>query len=235
MHAAMNRLNMVGAYEEAELTAARVAACKGGFYETPEGSDEYIGDDKVDNNPIQEAAPGVYEVLPEGWKFQSNDPTHPTTAYKDFMKALLRGISSGIDVSYNYSSIRAGVLDERDVWRDIQSWIAEHFHQVIFEEWLKMALLKQAIRLPQSGYDRWVNVKWQPRGWQWVDPLKDAMSNIKEIEAGTNTASDIAASKGKDLEEIYAELKREKELRDKYGIKTNYDLSVIEIIDKIKD
>jgi lambda family phage portal protein len=245
MHAAMNRLNMVGAYEEAELTAARVAACKGGFYETPEGSDEYVGDGKAANNPIQEAAPGVYEVLPEGWKFQSNDPTHPTTAYKDFLKTLLRGISSGVDVSYNYlasdlenvnySSLRSGVLDEREVWRDIQAWIAEHFHQVIFEEWLKTALLKQAIRLPQSGYDRWVNVKWQPRGWQWVDPLKDAMTNIKEIEAGTNTASKIAAAKGDDLEENYIELAREKKLREHYGITTNYDLSVLEVIDKIKD
>jgi lambda family phage portal protein len=236
---------MVGAYEEAELTAARVAACKGGFYETPEGSDEYVGDGKAANNPIQEAAPGVYEVLPEGWKFQSNDPTHPTTAYKDFLKTLLRGISSGVDVSYNYlasdlenvnySSLRSGVLDEREVWRDIQAWIAEHFHQVIFEEWLKTALLKQAIRLPQSGYDRWVNVKWQPRGWQWVDPLKDAMTNIKEIEAGTNTASKIAAAKGDDLEENYIELAREKKLREHYGITTNYDLSVLEVIDKIKD
>ena len=245
MHAAMTRLNMVGGYEIAELTAARLAAAKNGFYETPPGSDEYIGDDKVDKNPMQEAEPGIYEVLPEGWKFTPNDPQHPTTAYKDFLKALLRGISSGLDVSYNYlandlegvnySSIRAGVLDERDVWRDIQTWISEHFHQVVFEEWLKMGLLTQAIRLPQSGYDRWINVKWQPRGWQWVDPLKDAMSNVKEIEAGLKTAGDIAGEKGRDLEEIYIELEREKKLREKYNLQTNYDLSVLEIIDKIKD
>lgn len=227
MHAAMTRLNMIGGYEEAELVAARLAAAKGGFYETdPEG--QYIGDDQEGDQPIQELEPGMLEALPRGWKFHAYDPQHPTTAFEAFEKAILRGISSGLDVSYNYlandlegvnySSIRAGVLDERDVWRDLQAFLIEHFLMIVFEEWLKMALLTQQVALPSSKFDKFSAAKWQPRGWQWVDPQKDIQAKIMEINAGLNSATDIAAEQGKDLEELYQQLQREMQLLKKYGI-----------------
>ncbi len=227
MHAAMIRLNMIGGYEEAELVAARIAAAKGGFYETnPEG--EYTGDDQEEDQPIQEVEPGTFEVLPEGWKFKEFDPQHPTTAFKDFVKAVLRGISSGLDVSYNYlandlegvnySSIRAGVLDERDVWRDLQAFLIEHFLVPVFEQFLQMALVTQQIELPFSRYDKFIAAKWQPRGWQWVDPQKDIQAKILEINAGLNTGSDIAAEQGKNLEDIYKQLSIELALIKKYGL-----------------
>jgi len=251
MHAALTRLNMIGAYEEAELVAARMGAAKNGFYyyEKGEGEGEYPGDDTTEEggqgSPIQEAEAGHYELLPYGLRFKENDPQHPTTAYKDFIKALLRGIASGVDVSYNflsndlegvnYSSIRAGVLDERDVWRDIQAWISEHFHQVVFEKWLEMAILTGAVKLTFRDFDRWIQTRWQPRGWQWVDPLKDSMSTINEIKAGLKTGSMAAAEKGLDLEETYQQLSYEEELRKKYGIKVSYDLDLLETLAKIQE
>jgi capsid protein len=65
----------------------------------------------------------IQELLP-GQEFAEFNPTHPTTAYKDFMKAVLRSIARGLGMAYttltgdleavNYSSIRAGLLSERD-------------------------------------------------------------------------------------------------------------------------
>jgi lambda family phage portal protein len=140
----------------------------------------------------------------------------------------LRGIASGLDVSYaylandltdvNYSSIRAGVLDERDVWRDVQAFMAEHVLQPIFEEWLEMALLTQKINLPFSKLEKFKKARWQPRGWQWVDPEKDVNAKIMSIENNLETGADIAAEQGKDLEEIYQQLAIEKELKKKYGL-----------------
>ena len=227
MHSAMTRLNMIGAYEEAELVASRIAAAKGGFYEI-ENADEYTGDAHDEDQPMQEVEPGVFETLPQGWKFKEFDPQHPTTAFKDFVKSILRGISSGLDVSYNYlandlegvnySSIRAGVLDERDVWKDLQKFLIEHFHVPIFEKWLEMALLTQQIALPFSKYEKYAIAKWQPRGWPWVDPSKDIQAKILEINSGLNTGAAIAAEQGKDLEEIYKQLAFEMQLIKKYGL-----------------
>lgn len=227
MHAALTRLNMLGAYEEAELVAARIGAAKGGFYENESGDGEYTGDSEEDGNPIQEVEPGHYEVLPKGMKFKAFDPQHPTTAFDAFEKAVLRGISSGLDVSYNYlandlegvnySSIRAGVLDERDVWRDLQRFLIEHFLEPIFNSFLDYALLKQKINLPMD-FEKFSPVKWQPRGWHWVDPMKDIRAKQMAIDSGFETHSDVAAEQGKDYEENLIALAEEKEMREKHKV-----------------
>jgi lambda family phage portal protein len=234
MHSAMTRIKMLDGYEEAELTAARVAASKMGFYTSPAG-EQYTGDDKdAAGNPITDAEPGVFEVLPEGWGFQAYDPQHPTSAFKDFEKAILRGIASGLDVSYNYlandlegvsySSIRAGVLDERDMWRDVQSWVVETLCDDVFTDWLRNSILVGYINLPMNKFDKFNAPIWNPRGWAWVDPLKDIRASIEAINAGLKTASQVAMEQGMDIEEIYEQLSLEQKLRDDYGIKTDFTL-----------
>lgn len=230
MHAAMTRMNMLGGLQEAELVASRISAAKGGFYTSQRG-EEYTGDDSENGSPIQEVEPGIFETLPQGWGFQPFDPQHPTTAFPAFVKSLLQGISSGLDVSYNYlandlegvnySSIRAGVIDERDVWRDLQSYIIEHFLIPVFNTWLEMSLLSGAVNLPFAKIEKFKRVKFQPRGWQWVDPEKDMQAKILAMNSGLDTGADIAAEQGKDLEEIYEQLAREKELRERYNLKLN--------------
>jgi lambda family phage portal protein len=228
IHAALTRLNMLGAYEEAELVASRIAAAKGGFYQSDGSVGEYQGDDTENNNPIQEVEPGIFELLPPGLKFQVFDPQHPTNAYEAFTKSILRGIASGLDVSYNYlandlegvnySSIRAGVLDERDVWRDLQAFLAEHFLQSVFEPFLDMALLTQKIPFSHANFEKYTQTRWQPRGWAWVDPLKDMQAKILGVNSGFDTGANIAAETGQDLEEIYQQLAIEKQLREKYQL-----------------
>lgn len=233
LRTAMARLKMLEGYEEAELTAARVAAAKMGFYTSPAG-ESYHGDDEANGTPISDAEPGVFEVLPEGWGFQTFDPSHPTTAYGEFIKSTLRGIASGLGVSYNYlsgdlegvsySSIRAGVLDERDTWRDIQAWMIETLCDKVYEKWLEYALLTKNLPLPMEKYEKFNAATWQPRGWAWVDPQKDMQASIMAINAGLKTASSVAAESGEDIEDIYIQLAQEAAMREKLGIKTDFNL-----------
>jgi capsid protein len=69
----------------------------------------------------------------------------------------------------------------------------------------------------------------------WVDPLKDMQANVLAIKAGLKTASQVVSEMGYDYEEILLQLKREKELREKYGITTISDAEILEAISKIKD
>lgn len=228
MHSALTRLNMVGGYEEAELVAARIAAAKGGFYKSGTGED-YVADDIDEGTPIQEVEPGHYELLPKGLDFQVFDPQHPTTAFEAFIKAVLRGVASGLDVSYNYlasdltsvnySSIRAGLLDERDVWKELQAFMIEHFSQLIFAEWLRMALLTQMVALPISKYDKFNSARWQPRGWQWVDPQADVEANVLAVGNLQKTHTEVAAERGRDFEEILEERENEEKMIQEHGLK----------------
>ena len=251
MHAAMTGLKMLGGYEEAELVAARLGAAKGGFYKKPQGEQYEQYDEKGNNleteegDPIQEITPGMYETLPAGWDFVQFDPTHPTSAFRDFSKAILRGISSGFDVSYNYlsndlegvnySSIRAGVLDERDMWMMMQSWVIESGMYRIYTEFLKMAMLTQAIPLPMRKFNKFNAPVWMPRRWQWVDPQKDMTANVLAVKAGFKAPSMVVAEMGYDLEDVYAAISRDKKMREEYGITDINDAELMQLLDQINN
>ena len=246
MHTAMTRMKMVNGYEEAELTASRISAAKGGFYVSIDGADEYTGDSTDDRgNIVNELEPGQIELLPKGIDFKEYNPQHPTTAFKDFMKVILRGISSGLDVSYNtlsndlesvnYSSLRSGVLEEREVWKDLQVWLGENFLDDLFSDWLDMALLSKAVPLPYFKYEKFNQPSWLYRGFAWVDPLKDMQANILACKEGLKTHSQIANEMGMDLEELYAELQKEKDLRQKYGITTVSEAEIAQILKQVNN
>lgn len=229
-HTAMGRLRTLGAYEEAELIAARIAASKMGFYKrTGDGAGVLVGDDKDESgNLVQEAAPGMFEELPLGYEFESWNPDHPAGNFGNFVKSCLRGIASGLGVAYtslandlegvNYSSIRSGLLEERDHWRCLQGWLIEHLLQPVFEAWLEMAILRGALNLPMAKFDKFNAIRWQPRGWAWVDPLKDVQASIAAVGAGFKTRAQVVAESGDDIEEVFEQLAKEQQLAAQYGL-----------------
>ena len=230
MHASMTRLHHVGEYEEAELVAARVGAAKMGFYKRPADVVATISGDGKDNdgNLLKSAEPGTMEELPPGVDFVPWSPDHPTDGFPAFIKATLRGISAGLNVSYNslagdlesvnYSSYRAGSLEERDNWRLLQSWVIQTLCTPVYREWLYWSMVSKAVPLPVNKFDKFLNVVWRPRGWDWVDPEKDIEATRKEIMAGLKTRSQVAAEKGLELEDIYQQLAEEEKLAKKYGL-----------------
>ena len=239
MHSAMVRLNNLGGYEEAAVIAARVGASKMGFFQSPDGGGEGLADD-VDPSSGElytEATPGQFGVLPNGYSFQGWDPQYPHQNYDVFVKSCLRGIASGLGVAYNtlsndlegvnFSSIRTGVLEERDNWMVIQNWFIESFLLDVFETWLKWALVNGQITLPTGGalpssrLDIFNKPVWQGRRWQWVDPLKDVQANVEAIKAGLKSRRRVIAEQGLDLDETWTELAAENEKAEQLGISIN--------------
>jgi lambda family phage portal protein len=225
-HPCMTEMRMLGGYVEAELVAARVGAAKIGFlehvdaagYEAPNEDAKYTLD----------ANPGTIETLPPGLKFQAWNPDHPASAFPMFVKSMLRFIAGAMGVSYNalasdlegvnYSSMRSGLLIERDQWKMCQSMVKEDFLQPIFEAWLSMALLSGQLVLDSRDPAKFMEGKWESRGWQWVDPLKDVQASILSVGAGFDSRDAIIAEGGGDVEEVFEQLAEEKKMADSYGL-----------------
>jgi lambda family phage portal protein len=132
MHTAMARMAMLGGYEDAAVTGARVAASAMGFLQSPDGAAALADSDDEVGAPEIVMDPGTFPVLPAGYSVQGWSPNAPNADYGDFVKSCVRGIASGLNVAYNslandlenvnISSIRSGTLEEREAWKAIQSW-----------------------------------------------------------------------------------------------------------------
>jgi len=117
----------------------------------------------------------------------------------------------------NYSSLREGKVTERDTWQMLQAWYAESLHEPVFQDWLVMA--RAAGQIPVKGPLLTIAAhKWQPRGWAWVDPLKDVQASERELALRLTTRTRLAAERGDDLEEILTEWKAEQDLAKSLGV-----------------
>lgn len=228
MAQSMRGLHMTESYREAELVAARVAASKMAFYTSKHG-DGYLGDDiDQDGNLVFEAEAGLIEQLPEGVELTTLDWSHPNSNMGDFVKSSLRGVASGLGVSYNalsndlegvnFSSIRAGVQEEREVWKSLQTFLADHLLNPLFEVWLSTSMLNGALPFPPRKHDKYLDVIWRPRGFSYVDPVKDQQAFEKAVSLGVMSRSEIAAQQGKDFRDVLEELAKEEKLAYELGV-----------------
>ncbi len=225
-------LHMLEKYCEAELVAARTASAKMGWLKFTDAAAMYLaqdGGESIPTEPIKyDAAPGSIETLPPGMEFQAWSPDHPTTAFEAYTKAILRQIASGLGVSYhsltndlenvNYSSIRSGLLIERDTYRRLQQMFVDRFYMPIYEAWMENALLAGAIDVPSRDANKYSFVEFIPRGWQWVDPLKDVNAAILAVQNGFASRHQICAQTGVDFETVLSQLSHESQRQKELGL-----------------
>lgn len=231
----MRRLNDLNGYREAAIVAARVGAAKMGIFVSPDGEPGIATDGKDDQgNFITDATPGTFDTAPPGYDFKSFDPEYPHAQFEAFCKATLRGIASGIGVSYssigndaesvNFSSMRGFVLEERDQWMQIQQWFIDALCDHVFEDWIQYGLASQQIigvggsPLPIAKLDKFRDHAWRARRWTWIDPLKDMAANVLAIENGLDSPQRVAAQQGRDVEDVIEDLRRFQDLCRAKGV-----------------
>ncbi len=237
MHTAIRRLNFIGRYEEAELVGSVLGASKMGFIKGAKGDNASLadliedsgGDEYDDGEQTMSIEPGVIDQLSADEEFIAFDPQHPKSAFDGFMRAVLRGAASGLLVSYpglandlenvNFSSIRQGALEERDMYRCLQQWLIEHLLWRVYDRWIWSAIVNNRLRLPMRLVDtKFKQIRWQPRGWSWIDPKKDAEANRINLKMGVETRQNILAQQGRDFDDVIDQLKYEKDRAEKAGI-----------------
>jgi lambda family phage portal protein len=218
------RMHHLNGYTEAEVIAARAEACRMGFITSPE--DDAMQDVTMDDQPVSNFEPGKIERLLPGETYQEAKPARPGGQYEPFVRAMLRSMAAGIGVSYatlsrdysesNYSSSRLSLLDDRDQWRVLQSWMIECFHRRVFEEWLDRAVLSGELQLAQYELNPapFREVRWIPRGWQWVDPAKEMGAYKEAVRCGFTTLADVVAQQGGDLEDLMQQRRRELDMAE---------------------
>lgn len=234
MTAGLEKAKHLEKYQEAAIvkarsTAATMAVLKSVDTDAYTGAEDGVGE--YSDATLDEYEAGTIKDIGNR-DIVNLDSDYPHQMYGEFIKECLQGLSSGWGLSYhslsnnlegvNYSSIRAGVLEDREVYKGLQNWLIRALIQPVFEEWMSHSYMKEAIKIGRYPLSRkledYFQVSYQPRRWAWVDPQKDAQANQLAIDNGTTSRSKIIREQGDDPETIWREIARENALMEKYGI-----------------
>jgi len=224
-HAALRDAWHLDKFDEAALVAANVGAAKMGFFRQSDAAEGQptSGEEANDGTSdfVNHVEPGQFEVIPDGYELQEWDPQYPSDVYDKFVKAVARRMAMGLLVSapsltgdltdVNFSSIRAGTLDEREMWKVLQGWYIAACKERVFEAWLTRAMLTDVDLkgLPYGKFDKFNSPVFSGRRWDWVDPNADVKAATGAVELGIKSRAQIIRDGGGDPDTVWAELEAE--------------------------
>ncbi|AHF89526.1 portal protein [Opitutaceae bacterium TAV5] len=232
MMTALARMRVLQNYEDAALVAADVGARKSGFFKDLDPEEE---SDPVESEDLpMDAEAGVFENIGNR-EFIKFDPQYPSGEFAPFTTAALRAISSGLCVSYNnlasdltgvnFSSIRQGALDEREMWKGIQEDVIEGVCDDTFEAWLEYSLLAKKIvargkPLNPARLDDYLSCTFAGRRWGWIDPASEMTAAEKALALKLRSRSSIIRDYGADAWATWNEIAADNADMEALGLET---------------
>jgi len=234
---ALVKLHELDQYDDAELVRKKTAAMFAGFVTRQNPEDNLMGEGAADASGIALAGlePGTLQILEPGEDIKFSDPADVGGSYSEFLRNQFRAVAAAIGITYeqltgdltgvNYSSIRAGMLEFRRRCEMVQHSVLVHqLCRPVWAAWMKQAVLAGALNAPGfargSAADRraFLQVKWVPQGWQWVDPEKEYRAMVLAIRAGLLSRSEAISANGYDAEDIDREIAADNRRADDLGL-----------------
>jgi lambda family phage portal protein len=154
---------------------------------------------------------------------ESKDNLNET--FDPLTRLISRFIAVGTGLSYqvltrdlhgmNFASSRANILEDRRMFRSIQTWFVKEFCQPDWERfvfWMFAAGHMAPLTITDYRRDpwRWSQCHWQPPGWAWVDPAKDARAAIELRKNNMLTLAEHYGAQGKNWRSELAQIAVEK-------------------------
>ncbi|MGN6103862.1 MAG: phage portal protein, partial [Kofleriaceae bacterium] len=220
---------MLFGFQESAITAARIGAAAPFSLEVADPANAMPEESMPTSYALEVPEPGNGFVPPPGYKVVWNEPTYPNGEVDPFSRVILQSIATGLRVSHltltgdlrgaNYSSMRAGLMPERDAWRLLFGWFTRGFHDRVYRAWVRTAVLSGALEVPPREIDRVLrSARWQQRGFWSVDPEKEIKARLTRIAASADTLTALCAEHGLDYEEVLRERQREIRLAKEAGV-----------------
>lgn len=219
-------------YLEAELTAAKVAACFSVFIKRENAT--VFGQQnttRIENGKrIELIEPGMIEYLQTGESVEFANPNRPGSNFSPFVEQMLRSIAAALNLPFevvirdftrsSYSSARAALQEARRFFKERQKFLERELCQPSWEMVMEEAYLIGMLP-PVKFYQNRTQLsraRWISPGWGWIDPTKEVDAARSAVEGLLSTHADEIAGLGKDYEEVYEQLAREKKQREKLGL-----------------
>lgn len=237
--ASVNAIKMLDGYREAETMNRRIAAAMMGFFSRDVPRAEGIQaladmDGEEGEAPLINLEPGTFKQLPDGTAFHKFDPGGSQTDYAQFEAQVKKDVAMGLSISsyslnmdtagVSYSSGRSVIQEDRDFYKGRQSFFIRLAMMPIIRWWMRMHALTDGTSIPPTRLEAFTDsAKFRGRGWDWIDPAKDIKANAEAIRTLQTSYTRIAADRGMDVGDLFAEIQRDNEMMEKFGLTPNFD------------
>jgi lambda family phage portal protein len=225
-------------FRDATRFQQKLGAYQFAWRETMEPDDSgFVGKNTAGNDVAPagaqyvESQPGSVTMLDLNKQEKMGFYAHPgvSNTFEAFVRVELQTIATTMRVTYdmltgdmnqvNYSSARIRLIAVRRQWKQFQRTVIEHqFCRPIWRAWLDAAALAGVIDAADylKRPEEYLSVEWLPQPWDWIDPVKDITATRMEIESCLTSREAVVKARGRDVEEVDAQIARdhERELRE---------------------
>lgn len=214
----LKRLDDLDGVSDALTMRARVSALFTGFVIGDDGS--ILAPDTATGDASME--PGAMVRLKPGESVEFAEPPAIGPETPTFLKGIVRECAAGCGVPYelvsgdlsdaNYSSLRGSMMNFRRQVEAIQYGVMVPALRKVWRRWLTLEILAGRIDAPgfESNPEQWLACDWITPKPAPIDPVKDAQADILAIGAGLKSRREAVAERGRDLEDLDAEIARDR-------------------------
>ena len=202
----MEPLLQLRRYTEAEIMAALVQSFFTAFVKTETGAVENpfneVPKPEYDRDPdAYEMGPGTINMLEPGEDVTFGSPTHPSTGFDAFTRALCEQIGAALEIpgdlllkSFNasYSASRGALLEAWKAFRMRRTWLTNDFCRPVYEIWMTEAVALGRIHAPGFFKDpilrqAYLESEWIGPSQGQLDPTKEVQAAVMAIDNGLST------------------------------------------------
>ncbi|QQN35687.1 phage portal protein [Rahnella aceris] len=201
------RLSALKEYEDAELTAARIAAALGMYVKKGDGqSYEVNGGNDKDSRELNIEPGMVFDELEPGEEIGMIKSDRPNPNLETFRNGQLRAVAAGsrssfssISRNYNgtYSSQRQELVESFEGYGILQDAFIAAVTRPMYRSWLQMAITAGVIDVPPDvDMATLFNAVYSGPVMPWIDPMKEANSWRVLLRGGAATEGDWVRARG---------------------------------------
>ena len=218
LHGVITRLDDIKNYEESERIAAQVAASMTGFIKkSPDARATQAEQDATENRQFEMSPGMIFDDLLPGEEVGTISSDRPNSGLQGFRDSMLKAAASGTGTNYasisknydgSYSSQRQSMIEALPGYEKMRNYFIEVFIRPMYRDFMDMALLSGAIRVPQGiNRDTLYDVDIRGIALPWIDPLKETKADVLAIDNGLKARVDVIREHGGEPIDVNKQIK----------------------------
>ncbi|MBY3363759.1 phage portal protein [Rhizobium laguerreae] len=228
---AMNTVERLRTYDEAELERKIGQSTFGGFFKKPRMAGDEKGPLEVEETPdFQGLDPNTWVQLPEDWDIELVTPAATDANYPLYRREGLSGLAVSMGFAVEMINLNFDKINDRiyrammlEVTRKIESvqyhMMVQQFCQPVWERFVDEAYLNGLFELEEGkSVEDYYEVEWIAPARGHINPLQEIQAYATSVEKGFQSRKRISSKFGEDVEEIDEENRIDQERSREKGL-----------------